>query len=339
MQQLTKYIAFIALCFITFNGKAQANCKNAIYDADKLFEAGQIKESINRLEPCLPNIHDKEELIESYHLLAQAYQILNNSDKAKFYIRKMLQLKPDYKRYPNIDAIDFNHLVNQFKVLPNLYLGLKFGFNTSVIVLQKSYSVYASHQSYNPAAGYQFGFHADYRILPGLSINPELILCGIKINHTIDSAGGEKQNYNEQQNYGMLNIAVQKHIAIKEKLNLFAGVGFGVGYLLTANVNLESNNLESGYIKQVSKNPIAERNKVQPSIIALAGIGIRISKGILNVEVNYAYFLSTTVKQSKRMSDLDFIFNNQYVNDDISLRTAMFNLSYKIPLLWSIKPK
>jgi hypothetical protein len=339
MQQLTKYIALILLCFIALNGHSQTDCKNAIYDADKLFEAGQIKECINRLEPCLPSIRDKEELVESYHLLAQAYQNLNNPDKANFYIRKMLHLKPDYQRYPNIDALDFSHLVNQFTVSPKLYLGLKFGFNMSGIALKKSYSVYSSPQSYTPATGYQFGFHADYRILPGLSINPDLILCGIKIDHTIDSAGGEKQNYNEQQSYGMLNMSIQKHISIKERVHIFGGLGFGVGYMLSANVNLESTTIETGDLKQVSKNPIAERNKFQPCIIAVAGIGIPISKGILDIEINYAYFLSTTVKDSKRMSDLDFIFNNQYVNDDISLRTAMINLSYKIPLLWNIKSK
>ena len=339
MQNKIRNISLFMLCFLTLYIKAQTDCKNAIYEADKLFEAGQIKECIDRLEPCTANIKDKEELAESYHLLAQAYQNLNNTDKANYYIKKMLQLKPDYQKYPNIDALDFSRLVNQYRVSPRLYLGLKFGFNINSVALKKSYSVYSSSQSYNPAAGYQFGLTADYRIFPDVSINTDLFLCGLKINHLIDSAGGARQNYNEQENYGMFNITAQKHIAVKKIIQVYAGIGFGIGYMYEANVNLRSTTLETQSFSQVSKNPIAERNKFQPCMIGIGGIGFPLSKGILNLDANYSYFLKNTVNASKRMSDLNFIFNNQYVNDDISLRLILINVSYKFPLLWSIELK
>ncbi len=329
-------ITFI-VCMLCIQLKAQNDCKNAIYEANKFFEAGQIRECIEKLEPCIPSITDKEELTESYHLLAQAYQNINNVEKANYYVKKMLLLKPDYKKYPNIDPIDFSNLVKQFDVSPRLYLGLKFGYNITSIKLVKSYSTYASPQSYNPATGYQFGLAADYRVWRGFSINSDFLLCGLKINHIVDSAGGEKQEYNEQQNYGMLNLSFQKHIAIKEVLFLHAGLGIGLGYLYRANIDLESTTLKTQSLRQVSKDPIEERNKFQPSLLFMGGAGFPVSKGILSVDVSYNYFFNTTVKSSARMNDLDFIFNNQYVNDDISLRTMMVSLTYKFPLLWRIQ--
>ncbi len=200
LNNIKTLITFIVLTIISLEGYAQTDCKDAIYEANKFFEAGQIKECIDRLENCTAGIKDKQELTESYHLLAQAYQTLNDVEKANFYIRKMLQLKPDYKKYPNIDPIDFNNLVKQFRISPKLYLGLKFGYNVNSVKLHKSYAAYASTQSYNPSIGYQFGLAADYRILYGISINPEFLITGIKINHIVDSAGGEQQDYNEQQN-------------------------------------------------------------------------------------------------------------------------------------------
>lgn len=318
---------------------AQTDCNNSLYESNKLFEAGQLNECVNLLEPCTKEKKDKEELLESYHLLAQAYQNLGNMDKANFYVKKMLSVKHDYQKYPNIDPMDFSKIVNQYNVSPKFYFGLKFGFNRNSVALKKSYSAYSSTQSYNPSTGFQVGFTGDYRIKPTISINADLFFTGLKINHIIDSAGGWKQNYNEQQNYLMLNLSGQKYFTITKKLQVHAGIGFGFAYLNSANVFLESTNNETKSLQQATQNPIDSRNKFQTSANGIVGLSTPLSQGMLSLETNFSYFFGTTVNPDKRMDDLNFIFNNQYVNDDISLRLMMVNLSYKFPLIWGINLK
>jgi hypothetical protein len=39
------------------------------------------------------------------------------------------------------------------------------------------------------------------------------------------------------------------------------------------------------------------------------------------------------------MKDGNFIFNYQYINDDISLRSFPLSLSYQLPVTWNIQKK
>ena len=339
---LTLILALILTSILTLTSTltySQGDCNNSLYEANKLFEAGQLTECINLLEPCIKQKKDKEELIESYHLLAEAYQNQNNLDKANFYVKKMLLAKPDYQKYPNIDPVDFSRLVNQYTVTPKLYMGPKFGFNRNSVALKKSYSAYSSSQSYNPTTGFQVGFTGDYRIKPTIGINADLFFSGIGINHIVDNAGGWRQNYNEQQNYFILNLSGQKHFKAGKKLQVFAGIGFGFGYLYSANVFLEATNNETSSRQQATQNPIDSRNRFQTAANGLVGISLPVAQGIVGLETNFAYYFGTTVNMNKRMNDLNFIFNNQYVNDDVSLRSMMVNLSYKFPLIWGINIK
>jgi hypothetical protein len=339
MKNKFKTIIAISLFSISSVAWAQNDCTNSLYEGNKLFESGKLQDCINTLEACLAKKNDREELIESYHLLAQSYQNLGNTEKAFVYIKKMLMLKHDYQLYPNIDPVDFSALVNKFTVSPKLYLGLKFGFNRNSVALKQSFSAYASTQRYLPKTGFQFGLTADYRIKPTISVNGDMFFAGVGINHIIDNAGGWKQNYNEQQNYFLLNLSGQKHFKVTKNLGAYVGLGFGVGYMASSNVFFESTHLETKLTQQSTQNPIQTRNRLQTNINGVAGASLGVAQGLLSLESNVCYFLGKTVNPDKRMDDLNFIMNNQYVNDDIHLRTIMVNVSYKLPLIWKIQLK
>jgi len=318
---------------------AQDKCKDALYDANKLFESGNIKECIERLEPCLQNKKGKEEKIESYHLLAQAYQNLNDLTNTQKYVRKMLRLKPDYQKFPNIDPLDFSRLVNQYKVTPKFYLGAKAGVNRNSVELKKSYAAYSSTQSYNPQTGFQIGATGDYRFSKGLSLNLDLLYSGLGINHIVDNAGGWKQDYTEQQNYFITNLLVSKYFKSIKDIQIYTGAGLSAAYLLNSNVFLESTNLETGSIQQSTQDPVANRNRLQTAGNLHLGIAYPLFQGIIGLETNVFYFFGETVNPDKRMDDLNFIFNNQYVNDDVSLRLMTINITYKVPLVYRIELK
>ena len=337
MRRSIRFITAALICLTGTFTMGQNNCENSLYEGNKLFEAGKFQECVDLLEPCLQSKKGKEEMIESYHLLAQAYQNIGNLEKANLYVKKMLSLNHDYQKYPNIDPKDFNRLVNQYSVSPKFYLGLKFGFNRNSVALKKSFSTYASSQSYLPKTGYQLGLTGDYRLKPLFSINADLMASGVSINHIVDNAGGWKQNYTEQQNYFSLLLNGQKHFKVGSKFSVYAGLGIGFNYLYSTNVFFEATNNETKTLQQSTQNPIDARNRFQTCANGLLGTTIPLPQGSLSIEANFGYYFGTTVNPDKRMSDSDFIFNNQYINDDVSLRMMMVNVCYKIPVVWDIR--
>lgn len=342
MKLFLRIIIFVLILVTGNNSIAQSDCKNSLSDADKLFEEGQVQDCINLLKYCLANDHKKhDELLDSYHLLAIAYQSISELDSTAIYIKKMLNLKPDYQKYPNIDPIDFSRMVNEYTVTPKLFLGLKFGINTNSVKLKKSYSAYESPQRYEPTRGWQIGFSSNYVPKPLYSLNADLFASGIAINHIIDNAGGWKQNYREQQNYIILNGSVQKHYKVRNNLLLSAAAGIGLGYLYFSNVFIELTNPITEAKRQGTQNPneFDSRIRWQPNLNFRLGISKPLSRGILSFETNFSYYLRTTVKPENRMANADFTFNYQYINDDIRLMPMMLNLSYKSPLFWRISLK
>jgi hypothetical protein len=325
-----------AFCFIS-TSRAQDNCKDALYESNKLFESGKIQDCITRLRPCVNSIQDKDQKKNAYHLLAQAYQNSDQMDSAKYFVEKLLLANPNYQQFPNIDPLDFNRLVNQYSVETRLYLGLKVGISKAGVELKKSYSVYESPQTYNSVTGYILGLHADYRLNPNLSVLVEVANLGTGINHVIDNAGGWKQNYEERLNYLSLNLGLVKYLPISNKLKAHIGLGIGINNLTSSNVFLETTQEESKL--QITRDPIEERNRMQTSFNANAGVSYTLPKGIISLDVSYMNFLTNTVNAEKRTDDMDYIFNQQYINDDVRLRMMGICLTYKIPVLWKVKIK
>lgn len=327
------------LCCSMFLFAQTNDCKDVLYQSNKLYQKGQLTEMIKLLEPCTGRKLDPEQQFEAYRLLALSYQFLNNEKKTYYYAKKMLKLRPDYQKYPNIDPLEFTKLINTFEVRPLLYLGIKAGPNFSSAEVVKSYSTFKSNQTYFATTGYQFGGFAEYMYKPTLSFSADVLMNGIFIKHQVDEAGGWKQTYNETQQYVSLNLSATYSQKVYKELHLNAGAGFGFNSLLNSRVYLELENKETLSIQQATKNATDERNALQTFGSLKAGLAYQANFGTFGLEASYFYFFNTTVNPDKRMNDKNFIFNNQYVNDDISIRMFVLNLSYKMPLFWSIRHK
>ena len=332
------FFTILFFCFSIFIN-AQDECKNALYHADKLYQKGQMQEAINLLEPCSKKYKDKEQRFEAFRLLGLLHQFMNNEEKTKYYIKEMLLLHPDYQKYPNIDPLEFTKLVNKFEVRPLLNAGFTTGYNRTGIQLIKSNSTYISPQIYFPTTGYQFGGFAEYMFKPFLSFRFDAMMNGVFVKHQVDSAGGWKQNYEETQQYFLFNLSTDYHQKIYKNLSAYCGIGYGVNSLLNSKVYFESENIETHSVQLATKDAVAERIKSQPFASFKIGLQYPVGKGFFSIDASYLYFMKNTVDANKRMNDLNFIMNNQYINDDISLRMMMINFSYKMPLMWSIKYK
>ena len=122
---------------------------------------------------------------------------------------------------------------------------------------------------------------------------------------------------------------------ISNKLKANIGLGLGLNYLTSSNVFLETSQQESKI--QITRDPIAERNRMQTSLNANVGVSYTLPRGIISLDVSYMNFLTNTVVAEKRTEDMDYIFNHQYINDDVRLRMMGICLTYKVPVLWKVK--
>lgn len=318
---------------------AQKKCKDVLNRSDKLFQEGQIQEAVKTCEPCMNSLKSDEERFEAYRLLGISYLFLNNKRKSIQYAEKMIWLKPDYYKYPNIDPVEFTQLINKFEVRQIIYGGIKTGVNYVTPTILKSYSTFNTTSKYYMTTGYQFGGFAEYFYKPGIAFGTDLQFNGIYISQKVDNAGGNNQQYHEYQQSLLFLPYVNFYLNLPKGLRVYSGAGIGVNYMLNAMVNLETLNELTQVSTLTSKNAIQERNRSQVITSIKFGIGYPLGKGFIGFDMSYLVSLRNMVDPSKRLSDLDFIFNNQYINDDIKLSMFMFNISYHMPLYSIIENK
>lgn len=331
--RLVYILAGLLLCFPLW---AQKKCKGALNRSEKLYQEGKFQDAVKTLEPCLSTLKTDEEKFEAFRLLGICYQFLNKKDKAIPYVYKMIQLKPDYHKYPNIDPVEFTQLVNKFHVNRKLYGGIKAGFNLTGVRFLENYAAYASKQEYHPTVGYQLGGILEYYYKPVLSFNADISINQFYIDHQVLDAGGNNQYYTESQQYFTFSAGATYYRQVFNEFRLFAGVSPGFSYLLSGIVNFETENIYRSEVSLTTKETTNERNRFQPFGDLKMGVAYPIGKGFIQCDFTYRYYSRNNVDEAARMADMNFIHNNQYVNNDISLQSLMVNLTYKLPLLWSI---
>jgi len=247
----------------------------------------------------------------------------------------MLSRQPDYQKYPNGDPSAFTKEVSKYTVEPKLSIGLKVGTSLNSVRLVQSYSALNELQAYKNSVGYQFGLSGNYHLASKLSLRTNTLVGGTGVEHEIANEGVWSKNYQEDLRFMDFNLGVKQDINIRN-MDLFAGIDAGLMVLNQSNVTVNSlvNSPES--FKVDTKEALSERNKMQPHIGLFAGVSFLLERGKFDVEVGYNLFLSNTVIDSERMSDIDFIFDSQYINDDIKLGLYTLNLVYSLPINYRI---
>jgi hypothetical protein len=336
---MKKHLLFIVLFVFSLSSFGQNNCKDALYNANTLFETGKIQACIDKLEPCVASIKPKESKFEGYKLLAIAYQELGNTEKMDKYIGLMLQSKPYYNLYPNGDPASFSKAINNFIVTPNFYFGIKAGISINDVKLIESFSALQAVQAYNPQLGYQFGAELNKNLLRNIEIGAAITYGGTRINHEITSFQNWDKVYMEKLNFLSLGLNGKKFIPVSDKLKLFGGLNVSLSNLTQSKVTVLTTNYISGNYAIESKEALTEKNKIQPNFGFNAGLSYELSRGRVMFDFGYQLFSNTTFNEAKRLEDIDFIFDTQYINDDIKMKFFTFNISYSIPLNYYISKK
>lgn len=317
--------------------QAQEDCKNSLYEANVLYKTGKIKESIDRLVPCLTTKMPGEERFESYRFLAIAYQNLNDMDQSKTYIEKMLREKPDYQNLPNNDPSDFTRLVDQFKISPLIEFSLGAGGTFNSPKLNQSYTMFNVPQAYQVASGFNIALSANYRISNSLQLRAALGFNGTSILHDIVSEDGWAKNYSENLRMMGLTLSPRYFIPLGKKINAFAGVNAGMSYITNSRIIVKTDNVKENSTEYNTRDGLADKNKMQPSVGILGGLYFPLQRGALELEFSYDWYLSSVTNPDQRFADTDFIFLAQYTADDIKMRIFNIHLNYTLPSIYRIK--
>ncbi len=329
-------IGLFALSIFGF-AQAQEDCKNSLYEANVLYETGKIKDAIDRLVPCLSTKMPSEERFESYRFLAIAYQNLNDIEEAKTYIEKMLREKPDYQKLPNNDPNDFTRLIDQFEISPLLEYSLGAGITFNSPKLNQSYTMFNVPQVYQVSSGFNVALSGNYRFTNSLQLRASLGLNGTTILHEISSEDGWKKIYSENLRMWSLTLSPRYFMPLGKKLKAFGGINAGLGYLTNSRIIVKTDNVKENSTEYNTRDGLADKNRMQPSVGLLGGIYYPLQRGALELEFSYDWYLSSLTNPNQRFADTDFIFLAQYTADDIKLRLFNVHLNYTLPSIYRIK--
>ncbi|MFT5056975.1 MAG: hypothetical protein ACI80H_001696 [Pseudoalteromonas distincta] len=332
-----KIITFVVgLCFLQFSANAQDECRDALSISNSLYKAGKLEDCIAKLKPCIASLESKEEIFEGYKLLAIASHDLGLTDDSKSFIVKMLAERPDYQKYPNGDPSSFTKEVAKYLVQPKLSLGFKVGASVNSVRLDQSYSALNVLQSYNSTVGYQFGVCGDYLLASGISLRSSVLMGGTSIEHEMENENVWSKNYKENIRFLDFNLGVKKNFAITKKLSVLGGLDAGITAITQANVTVSSLVVSPESVKVDTKNALEERNIIQPHAGLFTGLSFELERGRFDVELGYNLYFTNTVIDEDRMSDINFIFDSQYINDDLKLGVYTLNLVYTLPVNYRI---
>ena len=329
----------LLIILMTITGvNAQENvCDDAVLEAKRYYESGDLNKCISRLEPCLSSISDKDLLATAYRLMGLAYLAENDSEKAHEYAILLLKTQPEYQKFPQIDPPEFTKIINSYKVEKKVWFGMRAGLNQNMIERIASYSSYQSSQSYLVSRGYQAGIFCDYVINENFYLSSFAYIGGISIRHDIDDLDKFRQEYNEEQRYTGIQLSANGKLALSNNIHLNFGVGSGLSYLFESNVELRTINKETKSVQTYTVSVAENRNRYQPSLFGGVGISFALGKGELMFNFQYDHFLKNTLSDEHRYADPDFNLSNHYVNDDIRNRTFSYNIGFRHPIVIKIK--
>jgi hypothetical protein len=315
---------------------AQDDCENALFQANRLYENGNIDDAIDRLESCVSSLASDEEKFEAYKLLASAYGDLKDNVVRDEYLQLMLRMRPDYLNKPNNDSKELSRAMSQFKVVPQTHIGAIIGSHINYPKIKESFSALNVAQNYTPTVGYQVGLEIDYHLFKQTSATFGASIRGMSIDHEMIDEGAWQKNYTELMTFSQFNVGAAQYVNLTKKMRGFAGLDLGLGFMYRAKVNLKTENFRLGTIEQATKDVIEERNKVIPNLTIKAGVSFDIDIALVSLDLGYSSYARTTLKKDIRNSDQDFIFRTQYINDDIVPKLLMFNIGFAVPLTYTI---
>lgn len=333
-----KRLLIITISIIaSLRSEAQTTCNNALFEANKLYETGQLQEAIDLLEPCyLGQNIDKEARLDAARLLALCYLFNQDEVMSDGYVRDMIEIQPEYQKYPNIDPQSLKAIIDKYSVESALSIGFTAGVSSNHVRVIKSYSPSNTPSAYSSNIGLTAGIECEYKLgkLSSLRATPSLNLYSYK--RELNNVAGNKKVYLENMTSLGLPLVYRKYFTLKN-WNVHTELGIQYNYLVSSFADMQSTKLLDGTMTQSSTKTTPYRNRNLYGGTVGIGATTTLGKGRVGINLSLVSFIPNIAVPDARYDNVDFILDAQYIDSDFSLNSVAINFSYQLPLTYRIR--
>lgn len=317
-------------------------CSGKLKYARELFSSGQIEQIPSLLDSCLQKGFSKEEKVQAYKLMVQAYLFDYNRDKAEIAMMKFLQQFPRFVAHES-DPVEFVELFRSFQKLPTWGFGFNLGGNLSDISVSKSYTTENPENSkarYLGKFGFDVGLEIDRYFTNNFWIS--FLIRYSMLNYRRQNNLNNYQEeliYNERMGWITTPLILNYSIG-KKKFSPFFFAGGEFGYLLSARSDIKRHDFAEEF-PVISNNSISViKSRENMNIWVSGGLGLRyrINSGFWSLSIGYAHGLLPLANKSKRFSNNNMLYYYQYIDDDFKMNRYFCSVGFS-KHLYKIKKK
>src|SRR5258708_31575516 len=336
-----KKILFLGTLVLVLTEVAQAqitNCAQTLRLARSTYDAGRLHELPTLMDDCFRKSGDnggftKQQRVEAYQLLTVAYIYLEEPEKADETMLSLLRTDPYFKPNKDVDPAEFIALYKTFRTQPIYRLGVKFNLNSTQPNVLEFNPIANGHGAYKHQIGYSGGVTGELPFTQHLTLNAELHYTLKAFSYEFQSINpGETVPYSTttgQEQQTMLSLPILVQYQIKEnRFNPYLTGGFSTDYLFASTITGEEKRTKGQGIEPQTFDMTLQRQKINISLLAGAGIKVLIASGFIVSEVKYAYGLTKVNSSSTLLANQPLLFNYSYVDGIFKLNSLFFSIGY-----------
>lgn len=320
----------LSTCTILSFGQ-DLGCTEKLALANEEFNQGRFFGISSLLQSCLEDGFTIEQRVQAYHLLTQAYLILDDPIAAENSYLKLLQADPEYVADTDKDPVDIVYLSKKFTATPIFTPHLRFGTNVSTprIIHENTTEGYKTSRSTSLRPSLQFGGGIDWNYNDKLSIGIEATLAFKSFKTTIDGISiDDTQEAIERHTW----VDVPLYIKYRDnfgKIRPFGYAGFSLNLLISASEELKYENRSPTVLSTGERQPGSQvptegpnvnigykRNFLNRSLVFGGGAYYKIGHDFIFADLRYVMGLSNLTK----VSDLYYDENGNFSPEVASYR-------------------
>jgi hypothetical protein len=332
-----KRIFFVLLFAASVPAAAQTeDCELTLSRAEDEFNAGHFYIIPSLINDCLSNFTN-EQRQRAYVLLSQTYLLLDDPIGARQSYLKLLQANPEFQTDTALHPIDLIYLSRRFTSTAIFSWHAKIGSNVSpirVIYDRDAFGQSGVKEEYEFQVGYHASIGMDYYLTERIGLRGELsfALTGFKhlssnyFNSALHSTSDKKEVV-DRQSWISIPVMVTYSDDIG-KYRPYGYAGYSIHYMITDRANINSTDQKPGSsenVENAQESPtydfLYKRNRFNQSIVAGAGLKVKVGLDFLFVDVRYSLGLKNLTNPKGDYADYENFSGNEQLTSTGFLRT------------------
>ena len=342
MKKVLIFISALLLSQIVFG---QNNCERNLNDARTDYATGNLYAIPGKLTDCLEDGFTETEKVAAYQLLALTYININQQDKAKEALIKLLNIKTDYQVIKNVDPDELYSLYTKIETDPIYYIGAYTGVNYTFIHLpdsmaRKTKSADPSNESYNysPALSVMGGVQFIYPVTQTLHLSGSFAFDVQKYEYSQNMAQSFNEENNTESSYSASSSGFNLRLNARYMKDLYYWKPFievGVINRLHLSSTIRDYTDENGLKPQpfvLQKINVANRRNFNFGGNLQIGTMKKFQENYWEFALGASYFIIPEIKEYQNQENLPTIANSGYVVEDFYNKLVLsFEIKFNIP--------